>query len=285
MSPNGEEVEYEFTGPPNGVLPDSGLVEDSVGNLYGTTLFGGDYGYGVVFKIDSHTGNESVLYSFTGGNDGGYPYAVILDSVGNLYGVAQNGGESGDGVVFEMDTAGHETVLHSFSGSDGADPISVLLFDSQGNLYGTTFAGGANSGNGCAFGCGVVFKLSPQPSGLWSETVLYSFCSLGQCADGALPVTGPLVRDSQGNLFGTTERGGSYQNCFGADSGCGVVFELSPAGNETILHNFSGGSDGNLPYAGLAMDASGNLYGTAGLGGDASCYPPNGCGVVFELTP
>jgi uncharacterized repeat protein (TIGR03803 family) len=108
--------------------------------------------------------------------------------------------DSGAGVVFKIDPSGNETVLHTFGGADGADPDSVLLLDSEGNLYGTTENGGTS--NGCGFsGCGTVFELSPQGNGTWSETVLYSFCSLSECADGEEPGTGPLVEDATGNLI------------------------------------------------------------------------------------
>jgi len=179
-------------------------------------------------------------------------------------------------VVFELDSAGNETVLYGFTGgADGGVPDSVLLEDSAGNLYGTTEQGGNSECTGGA-GCGVVFKLSPQSGGGWSETVLYTFCSLSNCADGAYPGTGPLVMDPAGNLYGTTYFGGTYDD--------GVVFKLDTAGNETILHTFTGGADGGFPNAGLIRDNAGNLYGTAS-GGGATCYTSFTCGVVFKITP
>lgn len=270
-------VLYKFKGTPDGFFPESVLVKDAMGNLYGTTPLGGSSGLGAVFKIDA-TGKETVLYSFTGGSDGCDPYpGVILDSAGNLYGVTMDGGagfcNSGSGVVFKLDTSGKQTVLHIFGGSDGANPDSVLLFDSQGGLYGTT----ANGGNGqCGgTGCGVVFELSPQSGGGWTETVLYAFCSLSRCADGEEPL-GPLVRDASGNLFGTTY--------FGGTSGDGVVFKLETTGNETVLHDFTGGADGANPSGGLTLANSGSLYGVAEAGG-ASCFTRYTCGVVFKITP
>jgi uncharacterized repeat protein (TIGR03803 family) len=180
--------------------------------------------------------------------------------------------------VYELDTTGKETLLYSFSGgADGGDPDSVLLLD-KGNLYGTT----ANGGTGCGVtGCGVVFKLSPQSEGTWLESVLYTFCSLTNCADGESPGDS-LIMDRAGNLYGTTYFGGAYRNCNG--DACGVVFKLDATGKETVLHSFTGGTDGAFPYAGLAIDGSSNLYGTTGSGG-AKCYGSNTCGVVFELTP
>jgi uncharacterized repeat protein (TIGR03803 family) len=277
---------HKFTGNSDGILPEALLVADKAGNLYGTAYVGGANGVGIVFKV-SLSGKETILYTFTGGSDGCYPYpGVILDSAGNLYGVTSEGGDgfcnSGDGVVFEVDTAGNETVLHTFNGGDGAIPASALLFDSQGNLYGTTAYGGGGSGCG-NLGCGTVFELSPGSGGEWSETVLYSFCSLSNCADGQEPDTGPLVRDSAGNLYGTTYFGGAYPNCNGGDT-CGVVFKLDRTGKETVLHSFMGGKDGAFPFTGLAMGGHGSLYGTT-QGGGVTCYTSYTCGVVFKITP
>lgn len=286
LTRTGKETFYEFRGTPDGYFPESVLVEDGAGNLYGTTYLGGAYGLGTVFKIDT-AGKETVLHSFAGppegGGDGAFSYTgVILDASGNLYGVTVGGGAYGAGVVYKLNASGEETLLYSFSGgSDGDGPDSVLLFDPQGNLYGTTKNGGSSVV--CDGGCGTVFELSPgNGNGGWKETVLYSFCSLSDCADGEQPLTGPLVRDSDGNLYGTTYFGGTYRNCNG--DACGVVFKLDTTGNETVLHSFTGGSDGAFPYAGLTMDGSGNLYGTAQAGG-AMCYTSYTCGVVFKITP
>jgi len=272
-----ETVLHKFTGTPDGVDPDSAVVEDAEGNLYGTTEYGGsENAYGAVFKVDK-SGKERVIYSFTGGSDECRPVGVILDPAGNLYGVAQGGDTCGgaDGLAFKLDTAGSFSVLHGFGGSDGEAPDSVLLLDTQGTLYGTTGSGG-NSGCGGG-GCGVVFKLSLDGT----ETVLYTFCSLSNCADGANPGGGPLVLDSKGNLYGTTLFGGTHSDCNGDT--CGVVFKVDTTGKETVLHDFTGGADGAFPDAGLVMDASGNLYGTAMNGGDTKCNPPLGCGVVFQV--
>jgi len=280
----GKETVYKFQGTPDGYFPESLLVEDPAGDLYGTTYLGGADTLGTVFKIDTK-GNETILHSFAGppegGGDGAFSYeGVIMDAVGNLYGVTSRGGAYGAGVVYELAAGGGETVLYSFTGSsDGSGPDSVLLLDSQGNLYGTT----AGGGNSCGVnGCGVVFELSPQPGGTWAESVLYAFCSLPDCTDGQEPGSGPLVMDFAGNIYGTTYFGGAYRNCNG--DGCGVVFKLDAAGKETVLHSFTGGSDGASPVAGLAMDSSDNLYGTT-QGGGATCYPSLTCGVVFKITP
>jgi uncharacterized repeat protein (TIGR03803 family) len=281
-----ETVLHEFTGPPDGYFPESLLAHDSKGNLYGVTYIGGKGGVGTVFKINT-AGRESILYNFTGGSDGCFPRSgVVLDSVGNLYGVASQEGDgfcnSGLGVVFEIDTSGNETVLHTFGGGDGAYPSSILLFDSEGNLYGTTQGGGDGSACDYQGGCGTVFRLSPQGDGSWSETVLYNFCSLSGCVDGLNP-GGDLVRDKAGNLYGTAD-GGTNRNCNG--EGCGVAFKLDTGGNETVLHSFTGGTDGAFPWLN-AMDATGSLYGAALQGGDANCHINGipGCGVVFKITP
>ncbi len=239
-----------------------------------------------MFRIDSE--GETILHTFSGppagGGDGAYSYyGVIRDAIGNLYGATTAGGTYGAGAVYKLDTTGDETLLYSFSGgADGAVPASVVL-DSQGNLYGTSgFGGNLNCAGGS--GCGVIFKLSPQPGGTWKETTLYTFCSLPNCTDGESPGAGPLVLDTTGNLYGTTSRGGSaYRNCEG--NGCGVVFKLDTSAKETVLYSFTSGADGGDPSAGLTMGKAGDLYGTAELGGDTACFPPYGCGTVFELTP
>jgi uncharacterized repeat protein (TIGR03803 family) len=278
-----EIVLHKFTGTPDGMFPGQPLlVEDRSGNLYGTTSVGGAYGAGTIFRVDK-AGKETGLYSFTGYADGCFPDAgVILDATGNLYGVALQGGiafcNSGYGTVFELDTTGKFTVLHTFDVGDGAYPGSALLLDGAGNLYGTTVAGGDSFVCGST-GCGTVFKLRPQSGGGWTETVLYSFCSLGGCTDGQEPGTGPLAVDEAGNLYGTTYFGGTSR-CGG--SGCGVVFKLDTSGKEAVIHDFSGGSDGAYPTAGVILDRTGNLYGTATSGGDPKCH--QGCGTLFRIT-
>jgi len=144
-----EAVLYSFTGGNDGGYPMASLIQDSAGNLYGTTVGGGYDGAGVVFKLDTK-GNETVLYSFTGGNDGGFPYAgVVLDSAGNLYGTTNGGGQSGAGVVFKLDKNGNETALYSFTGgNDGASPYAGVVLDSVGNLYGTAPYGGLGGRRG-----------------------------------------------------------------------------------------------------------------------------------------
>jgi len=253
----------------DGGFPVGALIRDSSGNLYGTTLSGGNAFMGVIFKL-SPSGTETVLHSFTGGKDGSSPYAgLIRHAAGNLYGTTAFGGGSsacpgGCGTIFKVNPSGTETILYRFTGgADGATPFAPLIEDPSGNLYGTTELGGA-------YGAGVVFKLSATGS----ETVLHSFA--GYPTDGANSLA-PLIRDAVGNLYGTASDGGP--------SGDGVVFQISPAGVETILHNFTGASGGGSPlYGGLLRDPGDNLYGTASVGGVAGCYG-NGCGVVFRLRP
>jgi uncharacterized repeat protein (TIGR03803 family) len=262
---NTETVLHGFTGP-DGATPSASLIRDKAGNLYGTTSGGGTSGQGTVFKLDT-TGTETVLHSFTG-PDGATPTAgLIRDKAGNLYGTTSGGGllncfGGGCGVVFKLDPSGGEAVLHSFTGPDGAFPLAGLVQDKVGNLYGTTFAGGASNE-------GTVFKLDTAGT----ETVLHSF-TFG--ADGSSPQQGWLIQDRAGNLYGTTLYGGNL-SC--GQSGCGVVFKVDPAGEETVLHTFSGGADGANPQeGGLIQDEAGNLYGTTSDGGAF------GFGTVFELT-
>jgi uncharacterized repeat protein (TIGR03803 family) len=211
----------------------------------------------------------TVLYSFTGGVDGGYPYGTLLrDSSGKLYGTTFGGGAHNYGTVFELDLASKEKVLHSFGGPpDGAYPFAGLVRDSQNNLYGTTQLGG-NSGCGYPLyiGCGTVFKLDSTRR----ETVLYRFCKKPflYCTDGVKPVAG-LTRDSAGNLFGIA----------------GLVFELDKSGHETVLSSTFGG--GYPAYGALIQDASGNFYDTTIYGGSYDCSYDYGvdCGSVFQLSP
>jgi uncharacterized repeat protein (TIGR03803 family) len=196
----------------------------------------------------SARGSETVLYSFTGGNDGAYPYARLLaDNAGNLYGTTESGGgatdceeEGGCGTVFKLAPDGTETVLYSFCNqtncADGANPDAGLIADAQGNFYGTTYDGG--SGSDCqaySSSCGTVFKLAPDGT----ETVLYSFKGGN---DGSEPVAG-LIIEKKGNLYGTTLNGGAQ--------GVGTIFELASDGTETVLHTFTGAPDGANPAGGL----------------------------------
>jgi uncharacterized repeat protein (TIGR03803 family) len=314
-----ETVLYTFTGGADGAVPTGGVILDSAGNLYGTTLFGGDKkpevchavsiyaaGCGVVFKLTPTAHGpwaETVLYTFTGGADGSEPASqLIFDSTGNLYGTTTIGGNNDDcgpppygcGVVFKLTpSAGGpwtESVLYSFSGgTDGGFASGGLTFDSQGNLYGTTFLGGDTSVSCDGVpGCGVVFQLTPTPSGPWTETVLHAFTA---GSDGGFS-SSSVTLDSGGNVYGTTIVGGDTTACsgtyYGASQGCGVVFELAHGTwEETVLYAFTPGSDGEFDHTSVIFDSSGNLYGMTSDGGDFKlpCTSSFGCGVVFKLTP
>jgi len=219
LAPDGmETVLHPFQGREDGQQPNGDLILDEVGNLYGTSMYGGGgscfsgAGCGTVFKI-APDGTETVIHAFTG-TDGVLPSSgVILDAAGNLYGTTEEGGGSCNcGVIFRIAPDGAETVLYDFCSqancTDGADPTSGLILDYAGNLYGTTFEGG-DSLQGC--NCGVVYRLAADGT----ETILHAFDS----TDGALPVAG-LIMDKKGTLYGTTSAGGSNQR--------GTVFSIAP---------------------------------------------------------
>jgi uncharacterized repeat protein (TIGR03803 family) len=275
------KVLYKFTGGADGSQAFAGLIFDQAGNLYGTTGAGGANGGGTVFKLapNSHgTWTETVLYSFcalTNCSDGMFPRSsLIFDAAGNLYGTTFDR----SGTVFKLtpnaDGSWTESVLYSFCSltkcSDGSNPGPALIFDQAGNLYGTTVMGGAT-------GVGTVFKLTPNADGSWTESVLYSLCTLKKCRDGENPAAA-LIFDKAGNLYGTTVSGG------GAHDQGGAVFQLSPrpdgSWKETVLHSFSSVGGGNFPRATLIFDAAGDLYGTT-FEGNAS----DPAGTVFQLRP
>jgi uncharacterized repeat protein (TIGR03803 family) len=249
-------------------------------------------------KPQAQNGPETVLYTFQGGSDGGNPNGnLIFDSSGNLYGVTEFGGGgscstnggTGCGTVFELSPNGSggwtETILYSFQGgNDGEGPSSGLIFDQAGNLYGTTTGGGGNVN--CAIGCGTVFELSPNGSGGWTETLLYIFGTNGGASDGEQPEG--LIFDKSGNLYGPTGSGGNTLCDHDQDQSCGTVFELAPNGSggwtETIIYSFPSGGAFE-PNPGLIFDQSGNLYGTTSQGGAGGCMGSGGCGTVFELSP
>lgn len=312
-------VLHAFEGGTDGQYPEAGLIQDSLGNLYGATIGGGQPGGGTIFQV-SPSGEETVLYSFgSQPGDGGQPAGPLLrDGAGNLYGTTLVGG-SGFGTVFELANSGEERVLYYFGGgSDGANPRGGLVADSMDNLYGTTVQGG---GTGCnSFGCGTVFKIAPDGH----ETILHGFTG---SPDGANPEKG-LIRDGAGNLYGTTFTGGAQNygtvykisssgieevlysfagppkgaypwgtlvrdsagNFYGTTlaggtstlctPGCGTIFKLSASDEETVLHSFSGQADGSSPYGNLVRDKRGNFYGTTAGGGNSAC----GCGTVFGLS-
>ena len=264
-----ETILYVFTGGTDGSDAQGAVAIDSAGNVYGTTVGGGASNFGTVYKVSSD-GTGTVLHSFAGGSDGSAPTGGITrDKVGNLYGTIGYGGTSNLGYVFKIDTAGVLTTLHSFNGgSDGQYPYATVTVDAQGNLYGTTTSGGAGKDCGKS-GCGTVYRISA--AGV--EKVLYRFNY--SASDGIDPI-GTVVRDSKGNLYGTTTMGGLY--------GKGTVYEISPLGKETILHHFAGGAaDGGDSWATLALGRSGLLYGTTANGGGTGCSGGGGCGTVFQI--
>jgi uncharacterized repeat protein (TIGR03803 family) len=293
------KIVYSFRGGSDGNRPTGNLVFDAYGNIYGVTVGGGSptCQCGTVYKLTPASGGwkESVIYRFNktkNHNDGMAPWAgLIMDAAGNLYGTTEGGGNAciqSCGTVFELSPSANgawtETILYNFKGTgfnDGQNPTAPLAFDAQGNLYGTTYWGGAATYGQCSSGgggCGVVFELSPNGSGGWTESVIHIFSSGN--GDGFYPFAGLMV-DPSGNLYGTTTSGGFFTSCDNSFY-CGTVFELSPAPGgawtETLLHSFSG-TEGSSPQSALTVDATGNLYGTTYVGG---VY--NG-GTAFELSP
>ena len=239
----------------NGATPLAGLIMDSSGNLYGTTSKGGASNDGTLFEVVQGSGAITTLASFNGTNGVSPKCALIMDSSGNLYGTALDGGASNVGTVFKLAKgSGTITTLASFNDSNGANPSAGLIMDSSGNLYGTTSKGGVSDGT--------LFEVA-QGSG--AITMLASF---GILANGAYPV-GNLIMNSSGNLYGTAQSG--------AGSHYGTVFELAHGSRKiTVLASFNH-TNGATPLAGLIMDGSGNLYGTTSSGGASNC------GTLFEV--
>ena len=261
-----ETVLYSFKGGSDGESPAAGLINVG-GTLYGTTAEGGfggranycTLGCGTVFSV-TPAGAEPV-YSFKGGSDGAYPDAGLINVGGTLYGTTSGGGAGG--TVFSV-TPGPERVVYSFQGGgDGTGPFAGLI-NVGGTLYGTTNGGGATDS-------GTVFKVTP--AGV--ETVVYAFKG---GSDGAYPYAG-LIKLG-GTLYGTTQTGGG--NGYEGGVGCGIVFSITPAGAETVVYSFKGGSDGAWPVAGL-IRVGGTLYGTTWIGGN-SANSSEGCGTVFKIT-
>jgi uncharacterized repeat protein (TIGR03803 family) len=256
--------------------PSGGVVLDSAGNLYGTTVWGGKGGTygGTVFELKPQADGSwvgTVLHNFgQSAEDGILPNGgLVFDAAGNLYGTTNEGGASGRGTVFQLspraDGTWTEAVLHSFTGADGEFPVATVTLVAAGNLYGTTSQGGTQGG-------GTAFELTRSAGG-GTFSVLYDFVYNG--AGGSGPRC-TLILDADGNLYGTAPAGGLAYND-------GTVFELTPTGNgawtEKVVHYFGHGEDGSEPYAGLISDAFGNLYGTTISGGAYDA------GTAFKLTP
>jgi uncharacterized repeat protein (TIGR03803 family) len=265
-------------GEDDGEYPDTDLVTDAAGNLYGNTVQGGDFNSGTVFKLTKTPAgwSEAVLYSFTSGADGGQAYGgVTLDAAGNIYGTTVVGGqfgacpEDGCGVVWKLTNNGgsySQSVIHYFQGGmeDGYGPGGPLSFDAQGRLYGMTPGGGE-------FGLGTIFQLTPTLAGPWDEVIIHDF-SGGEDGGGASKAR--LLIEGNGDIYGVATVGGLY--------GVGTVFRLSPAAgggfDYATLYAFQGAPDGVFPYGGVIRDAAGDLYGTTYYGGTQDV------GVVYRLT-
>ncbi len=270
-----ENALHNFEGPPtDGENPGYGdLITDTAGNIYGTTISGGTTGHGTVFEFNLTINSYEVIYNFLGDSDGDAPPdGVIADSKGNLYGTSHYGGLYNFGTVFGLAyVAGvgwQKTVLYPFKGgSDGGEPVAGLIMDSSGNLYGATTIYGVG-------GIGTVFELV-RSGNTYAFKLLYSFSGHDRCGPRA-----SLAMDGSGNLYGTTYCGGENR--------LGNIFELANTPNGwvyTSLHDFTGGNDGGVPFSKVTIDADGTLYGTASQGGNLTCYPPTGCGVVWMIKP
>jgi len=284
-----EKVLYSFTGGSDGYFSTTGVAMDSAGNIYGTTNFGGNAGIGTIYELTPSGGSYSYnqIHSFSNAQGNGFANSsLLLDSSGNLYGVAESGGAQNSGTIFELSPNGGSwsmTVLYTFrGGADGSVPEANLVMDAAGNLYGVTALGGDTTLCG-GTGCGTVFELIHSGSG-WTKQEIYRFKG---GAGGSTP-EGGLVFDASGNLYGTTAEQGviSTLRC---PSGCGTVFKLSPPATghvwtATILHRFNG-VDGSTPVSAVVLDAAGNLYVATNVGGDLRCGTGLGCGTVVELSP
>ena len=280
------KIIYSFAGGADGANPESDLIMDAAGNLYGTTYEGG-MGCGTVFELSrvKDGWKQRVLYSFGNvSNDGCGPTAgLVFDSTGNLYGTTGGGGipncnENGCGTAFKLAPNSRggwtESILYSFTDSngDGRNPNTDLVFDSKGSLYGTTQAGGVN-----AAGCGTVFKLTPNQDGTWTESTIHAFA----CApDGASPASA-VVLNPNGDIYGTTAHGGTEECGDSLFGGCGAVYKLTPnpGGDltETVIysfHRFQGTA--RTPSGGLLFTADGQLLGSGSIGGDRF-------GALFQL--
>jgi len=262
MTPAGQYTDlYDFcplSGCADGQGPEGGVALGFDGNFYGTTVGGGTRGAGTVFAM-TPSGAETSLYKFLNQTDDSAPaFTVQQAQDGSLYGVSEAQYNGQYGSFFRISTAGVFKVIHDFAYTDGAVP-NIPTQGTDGNFYGTAQGGGDPT---CK--CGVVYKLTPSGS----ITVLHPFT--GYPTDGYLPI-GPLVQASDGNFYGTTYKGGTYN--------LGTIFKVSSSGAYTVLYNFGGvTNDGRLPYAGVTQASDGNFYGTTLNGGTKNA------GVIFQMT-
>ncbi len=267
----------------DGTYPASQLITGPGGRLFGATFEGGSSGYGTVFELDpparGHGAwSETVLHSFAGIDGSGPIGNLVADGAGNLFGASENGGASNDGAVFELtppadgQSVWKTSVVVSFSynAGTGVAPLAGVVFNGAGDLVGTTYAGGKH-------GAGAVFVLHPSAHGetTWREQLVYSF--VYDAKRGSFPASG-VIFDSAGNLYGTTQSGGKYNN--------GIIFQLSPPAQgkpgwtENVLHAFAAGTGSDTaPNGTVVPDGSGGVFGTSYDGGKL------GYGTLFRLTP
>jgi uncharacterized repeat protein (TIGR03803 family) len=278
ISNGGETVLHTFTGTPDGIFPESGVVRDSAGNLYGTRVSGGAFGYGTAYELSPNGNggfNYSVIHSFQGGaaGDGQSPSAPLtVDANGNLFGTTRYGGSDnfcleayGCGTVFELSPSGSgtftEKILHAFSGTaNGALPTTAVSFDPAGNLYGTTFNGGPSCKYRNSGGCGVVYMLTPSTHGIWPETTLYTFYTDSTNIDGSQFPSSSL----------TYYNGLLYGFAGGGASNTGTLYSLTPGLVNSVqtIYSYGGGYDGTFPVGQPFIGTDGVLYGAAYYGID-----------------
>ncbi len=242
----------------DGLYPQASMILGSDGYLYGTTVFGGTANEGTIYKLSPTTNQFTIIYNFTGTGQDIYPRAALIQaSDGNFYGTTS--GNASGGAMFLMTPAGQVFPVYRFT--DGSAVVAPLIQAKDGNFYGITPNGGAAAS-------GDVFKMTPN----FVVTILHSF---GQGTDGATPGATTVVQGPNGNLYGTTQ--------FGGTAGNGVVFELTTDGlSYTVLHNFGDGSivnDGSVPTSTLILGSDNNLYGTTDQGGSKKL------GTIFRISP
>jgi uncharacterized repeat protein (TIGR03803 family) len=258
---------HEFDGDDGG-RPNGTLVQVTNGNFYGITYYGGNEDAGTVFEMTTR-GTVTTLYMFCeqpNCADGLGPVGGLTqdEASGNFYGLTEAGGAFDQGTIFKISPRGAFTNIHSFDSTDGSAPLSALVQATDGNFYGTTSGGGANN-------VGTIFKITPRGA----FATLYNFCLRTGCTDGSYP-SGALAQAADGNLYGTTEAGGT--------NNVGTIFKATLDGKVTTLYTFDQ-IDGSRPAGGVLPSTDGNFYGTTDQGGDLTCNAPHGCGTLFQLTP